>query len=201
MVTLAKNPPDHSDFNSWLTHVAQRNWTSDEIALARRAYEDAFQARPASLNGLIVADLLGDLGMDHESVIAAILHEVVDEGELPLNVVSDRYGPAIASLVDNATQLHRIGELHHQPGQHFEHLEKLRRMILAMAQDLRVVLLMLAIRLCQLRNHKQLLGHRTPPPGSGNSRYLCPTCKSFRNRAAQMGTRRPVITLFRSGDL
>lgn len=155
MVTLAKKPPDRAEFDDWLTHVQER-WSLDETAVVQRAYDDTTRVLPDSLNGLAVADLLSDLGMDHESIVAALLHEAVDQGLLPLTEVNEHYGLAIATLVDNAIQLHRIGEIHHQTGQDSEHLEKLRRMLLAMAQDLRVVLLMLVIRLCQMRHHKQL---------------------------------------------
>ncbi|MDS4027208.1 MAG: GTP diphosphokinase [Candidatus Contendobacter sp.] len=116
-----------------------------QIESVRRAY--ALSGEPE----LAVADLLADLRMDHEVVTAALLHEPVATGRLQRAVVRDEFGAGVAQLVDGIIKLDAIGELH-QSGQHAgRQLENLRKMLLAMAQDVRVVLIKLAMRLYTLR--------------------------------------------------
>ena len=138
-----------ADFDTWLNtlHV---QWSPAQIEIVRRAY--ALSGEPE----LAIADLLADLGMDHETAAAALLHEPVTSGSLMLSTLRDEFGPAIAHMVDGLIKLDTIGELH-QSSQHVGHqLERLRKMLLAMAQDLRVVLIRLAMQLHTLRQLGQL---------------------------------------------
>ncbi len=133
-----------ADFDTWLSTL-QVQWSPAQIEIVRRAY--ALSDEPE----LAVADLLADLGMDHETAAAALLHGPVASGQWALSRLRDEFGPAIAQMVDGLIKLDAIGELH-QNSQHIgRQLESLRKMLLAMAQDLRVVLIRLAMQLHTLR--------------------------------------------------
>ncbi len=133
-----------ADFDTWLDTL-RVCWSASQIESVRNAY--ALSGEP----DLAVADLLADLGMEHDVVAAALLHEPVAAGRIKLKLVEEEFGSMIARLVDGIARLDAIGELH-QNGQHVgRQLENLRKMLLAMAQDVRVVLIKLAMRLHTLR--------------------------------------------------
>ncbi|MCB1768285.1 MAG: GTP diphosphokinase [Candidatus Competibacteraceae bacterium] len=133
-----------ADFDTWL-NTLNVQWTPAQIEIVRHAY--GLGGEPE----LAVADLLTDLGMDHETAAAALLHQAVVDGRLTLADLREQLGEAIAHLVDGVIKLDAIGELH-QSSQHVgRQLESLRKMLLAMAQDLRVVLIRLATQLHNLR--------------------------------------------------
>ena len=144
MVSSRQTALAGADFDTWL-ETLQARWSREQIEQVRQAYQ---------LGGapeLAVADLLVGLGMNHDVVTAALLHEPVASDQLDLTMVRDRFGPAIVRLVEGLTKLNDIGELH-QSGRHVgSQLESLRKMLLAMAQDVRVVLIRLAMQLHLLR--------------------------------------------------
>ncbi len=133
-----------ADFDTWL-NTLQIQWPSAQIDLIRRAYTCSGEPE------LAVADLLADLGMDPETAAAALLHEPVASGLLSLSALREEFGPAVAQMVDGLIKLDAIGELHQSSRHVGRQLESLRKMLLAMAQDLRVVLIRLAMQLHALR--------------------------------------------------
>ena len=144
MVASRQTALTGADFDTWL-NTLQVLWTPAQIEVVRRAY--ALSGEPE----LAVADLLADLRMDYEVVTAALLHEPVATGQLKRVAVREEFGAGVAQLVEGVAKLDAIGELH-QSGQHVgRQLESLRKMLLAMAQDVRVVLIKLAMRLHTLR--------------------------------------------------
>ncbi len=148
MVTPKRILPNETDFSSWLATLPVR-WKSAQVDVAQHAYE------LATPHALAAADLLADLGMDHEVVTAALLYETVAQGKLSPQVVQERFGLAIARLVDGVGKLSVIGKLHQEGPQARQQLESLRKMLLAMAQDVRVVLIRLAVCLVCMRDLKQ----------------------------------------------
>ena len=96
---------------------------------------------------LEVAKVLAELEMDNASLAAALLHDVVEDTGHELSEVRERFGDEIAVLVDGVTKLRRI---QFDTGRERQ-AENLRRMLLAMAQDLRVILIKLADRLHNMR--------------------------------------------------
>ena len=144
MVASRQTALTGADFDTWL-NTLQIPWSPAQMESVRRAY--ALGGEPE----LAVADLLADLRVDHEVVTAALLHEPVATGQLKRTTVREDFGAGVAQLVDGIAKLDAIGELH-QSGQHAgRQLESLRKMLLAMAQDVRVVLIKLAMRLHALR--------------------------------------------------
>lgn len=133
-----------ADFDTWLNTLPIA-WPLSHIQLVREAY---------NLSGepdLVIADLLADLGVDHEVVSAALLYQPVASAQLSLKQVEETFGRGVTRLIDGLTKLDAIGDLHQGGEQGGHHLESVRKMLLAMAQDVRVVLIKLAMRLYVLR--------------------------------------------------
>jgi GTP diphosphokinase / guanosine-3',5'-bis(diphosphate) 3'-diphosphatase len=99
-----------------------------------------------------VAKICAELRLDEQTIAAALLHDVVEDTETDLETVKDEFGDEIAHLVDGVTKLTRIA---FQSREHAE-AENYRKMIVAMAQDVRVILVKLADRLHNLRTIEYL---------------------------------------------
>jgi GTP diphosphokinase / guanosine-3',5'-bis(diphosphate) 3'-diphosphatase len=124
--------------------------------LVRRAYTRASEAHVGQrrLSGeeyvehpLRVARILADLGLDAQTLAAALLHDTVEDTELTLEEVEAEFGSSVYRLVEGVTKLSRIEFRSDQQ----LHAENIRRMLLAMADDIRVVLIKLADRLHNMR--------------------------------------------------
>ena len=96
---------------------------------------------------LQVARILADLGLDAQTLAAALLHDTVEDTEVTLDDVAAEFGPSVGRLVESLTKLSRIEFRSDQQ----LHAENIRRMLLAMADDIRVVLIKLADRLHNMR--------------------------------------------------
>ena len=107
---------------------------------------------PYILHPLAVANILADLNLDAETVAAGLLHDVVEDTEFSLEYLEEQFGKDVAELVDGVTKLKRINQLSNmrQSGAD-EKAESLRKMFLAMVEDIRVVLIKLADRLHNMR--------------------------------------------------
>ncbi|MGB5259343.1 MAG: bifunctional (p)ppGpp synthetase/guanosine-3',5'-bis(diphosphate) 3'-pyrophosphohydrolase, partial [Gammaproteobacteria bacterium] len=134
---------------------------SDAAHWAIKAHQGQQRAsgEPYYQHVLAVAGILSDLKLDHETLAAAILHDVVEDTEFTLEDVKAEFGPVIAGLLDGVTKMERIGEFQDltQAGVRQQHqAESLRKLLLAMAEDVRVVLIKLADRLHNMRTLKYL---------------------------------------------
>jgi len=98
-----------------------------------------------------VATILADLELDTVTIAAALLHDVVEDTPVTLEEVRQTFGPEVSGLVDGVTRLSRLEYRSRED----EQVENLRKMFLAMARDIRVILIKLADRLHNLRT----LGH------------------------------------------
>ena len=133
---------------AWLTAVYELADTAHDGQL--RASGERYVEHPLS-----VAGILADLEMDRETIAAAILHDVVEDTVVTSEEVSELFGPEIAALVDGVTKLTRIPYQSKEDAQ----VENLRKMFLAMAKDIRVIIIKLADRLHNMRTLASL-----PPP-------------------------------------
>ncbi|HEY6326937.1 MAG TPA: bifunctional (p)ppGpp synthetase/guanosine-3',5'-bis(diphosphate) 3'-pyrophosphohydrolase [Candidatus Cybelea sp.] len=118
-----------------------------EVAVAahegqRRASGESFIEHP-----LAVAGILADLEMDHQTIAAALLHDVVEDTSITNEQVTAQFGDEISRLVDGVTKLTRIPYQSKEDAQ----VENLRKMFLAMAKDIRVIIIKLADRLHNMR--------------------------------------------------
>lgn len=102
---------------------------------------------PYITHPLAVAEIIADMGLDMDSVIAAILHDVIEDTEVSYDDIKKRFGPAVAELVDGVTKLTRV----QYTSKEDEQMENLRKMFLAMAKDIRVILIKIADRLHNMR--------------------------------------------------
>src|SRR5256885_9227676 len=94
-----------------------------------------------------VANILADLGMDTTTLVAALLHDVVEDTDLSIEQIEEGFGPQVAQLVDGVTKLDRITFRSREA----EQAENVRKMMVAMARDIRVLLIKLADRLHNMR--------------------------------------------------
>jgi GTP pyrophosphokinase len=94
-----------------------------------------------------VATILADLGMDTTTLVAALLHDVVEDTELTLEEIEPEFGPHVAEIVDGLTKLDKITFRSKEA----EQAENVRKMFVAMAKDIRVLLIKLADRLHNMR--------------------------------------------------
>jgi GTP diphosphokinase / guanosine-3',5'-bis(diphosphate) 3'-diphosphatase len=127
-----------------------------DVTAVRRAIEFAIEAhgdqRRASgelfvTHPIAAAQLLVDLGVDPVAIQAALLHDVPEDTEYALSDIEERFGSEVAHLVDGVTKLGKFSTLSHEQQQ----AENIRKMFLAMADDIRVVLIKLADRLHNMR--------------------------------------------------
>ncbi|MCM3701573.1 bifunctional (p)ppGpp synthetase/guanosine-3',5'-bis(diphosphate) 3'-pyrophosphohydrolase [Paenibacillus macerans] len=130
-----------------------------ELQRIRVAYEFAEQAHhgqvrksgePYILHPLAVADIVVNMQMDALSIIAALLHDVVEDTTVSLKEIQDQFGNDCALLVDGLTKLERIKFRSKEEQQN----ENYRKMFIAMAQDIRVIVIKLADRLHNMRTLK-----------------------------------------------
>ncbi len=102
---------------------------------------------PYVMHPIASAQILADLGIDPVAVAAALLHDVPEDTEYSLADVEEGFGPEIAHMVDGVTKLSKFSTHSHEQQQ----AENIRKMFLAMADDIRVVLIKLADRLHNMR--------------------------------------------------
>ncbi|MGH9139317.1 MAG: RelA/SpoT family protein [Acidimicrobiales bacterium] len=96
---------------------------------------------------LAVAGIVADLGLDDTTIAAALLHDAVEDTDVTLEIVESRFGPTVASIVDGVTKLDRIQFDSHEAQQ----AATMRKMLVAMAKDVRVLIIKLADRLHNMR--------------------------------------------------
>lgn len=122
------------------------------FAVADKAHENQARAsgEPYIIHPIAVAKILAELQIDTRTISAALMHDVVEDTEYGLDFITEEFGPDIAFLVDGVTKLNRIDYRTKEDQQ----LESYRKMFLAMAKDVRVVVIKLADRLHNMRTLK-----------------------------------------------
>jgi len=130
---------------------------SDDISMIEKAYKVAAEAHkdqkrksgePYIIHPLCVAIILADLEMDKETIAAGLLHDVVEDTVMTLDELTKEFGPEVAFLVDGVTKL---TQLNWDKDKVEIQAENLRKMFLAMAKDIRVIIVKLADRLHNMR--------------------------------------------------
>jgi guanosine-3',5'-bis(diphosphate) 3'-pyrophosphohydrolase len=128
----------------------------DEVRQVRRAYLYSEQAHdgqkrrsgdPYIIHPLQVAEILADMRMDHQSLMAAMLHDVIEDTGIAKDALQSQFGDAVAELVDGVSKLTHISFETRAEAQ----AENFQKMTLAMARDIRVIIVKLADRLHNMR--------------------------------------------------
>jgi RelA/SpoT family (p)ppGpp synthetase len=141
--------------------------TDEGREVIERAYKVAAKAHsgqkrrsgePYVRHPLAVAHLLAEIGMDSDTIAAGLLHDVVEESGLSVADIEREFGPGIANLVDGVTKLEHLDQFSQQGQKQRDEQESesLRKMFLAMADDVRVVMIKLADRLHNMRTLRAL---------------------------------------------
>ena len=102
---------------------------------------------PYIIHPLAVADIVADLGLDVDSVIAALLHDCIEDTGATHEEIAKKFGASVADLVEGVTKLTRVQYVSKEE----EQMENLRKMLMAMAHDIRVILIKICDRLHNMR--------------------------------------------------
>lgn len=129
------------DFNMDLIDKAYR------LALTAHEEQKRVSGIPYILHPTSVACILAELGMDTESIVAALLHDIVEDTDVSLEYIEKNFGHDIANLVDGVTKLGKIPYSSREEQQ----AENVRKMLIAMSEDIRVIIIKLADRLHNMR--------------------------------------------------
>ncbi len=141
---------------SELEECVKKTMSEEEIKVIRKAYELAKEAHstqfrhsgePYIIHPIAVAKILYELGMDGESVAAALLHDVVEDTPITKEEISRDFGEDVANLVEGVTKLGKIPLSTKEKQQ----AENVRKMLMAMSQDIRVIIIKLADRIHNMR--------------------------------------------------
>lgn len=148
-----------------LCHRLSSYLEPQQINLVRRSYYYAEQAHdgqkrrsgePYVTHPLAVAHILASMHMDHQTLMAAMLHDVIEDTGIPKHALAAQFGETIADLVDGVSKLTQI-EFESQAEKQAENFQK---MALAMAKDIRVILVKLADRLHNMRTLGAMPPHK-----------------------------------------
>src|SRR5690606_27999062 len=139
-----------------LSHRLSSYLETPQINLVKRAYFYAEQAHDGQkrrsgeayiTHPLAVAEILAQMHMDHQSLMAAMLHDVIEDTGIGKKAIAKQFGESVADLVDGVSKLTQFEFESHAEKQ----AENFQKMALAMANDLRVILVKLADRLHNMR--------------------------------------------------
>ncbi|WP_444907702.1 GTP diphosphokinase [Microbulbifer sp. SSSA008] len=163
------------DLESWLRHVQKlAGLDGSAIVTLRRAAEVSAEAEQRAIEaeniwaegassfatGLEMAEILADLQIDSEALVAAVLYRAVREKRLPLQAVEKEFGERVAKLIRGVLRMAAIRSRSADTGEESpsgaveEHSENIRRMLVALVDDVRVALIKLAERTCAIRAAK-----------------------------------------------
>ncbi len=152
-----------------IERVKKQNPSADTEKI-RAAYECASAAHegqlrksgdPYIIHPVSVAEIIVEMGLDTDSICAGLLHDCIEDTSVGYDAIAKRFGEPVAYLVDGVTRLGQI-----QMTKEKEQAEDLRKMLIAMAKDIRVVLIKLADRLHNMRTMQFM------PPNKQRSKSL-----------------------------
>src|SRR5580692_2740855 len=139
----------------------RKNRPAEDPWMVRRAYDIAAErhreqlrksGEPYLMHLLEVAHILADMRLDATTLTAALLHDVIEDTEFPVARIEERFGAEVAHLVEGVTKISRLNMMAPEARQ----AENVRKMVLAMVHDVRVVLVKLADRLHNMRTLEYL---------------------------------------------
>ncbi len=151
-----ESSPDTTFLTSDLRATLTTYLSEEEVALIERSYhfganahrgQKRMSGEPYISHPLAVAQILANMHMDVETISAAILHDVIEDTDTSKETISENFGQEVAELVDGVSKLTQIDFASRQEAQ----AENLRKMLLAMVKDIRVIIIKLSDRLHNMR--------------------------------------------------
>jgi GTP pyrophosphokinase len=148
-----------------LQDIARANRPNDDLDIVRRAYEISLQhhsgqqrasGEPYLVHPLEVAILLAEMKLDTTAIAAGLLHDSIEDTTLTIEALKQQFGEQVAHIVEGVTKISKIDFASREEAQ----AENVRKMMLAMVDDIRVVLIKLADRLHNMRTLQHLSPER-----------------------------------------
>ena len=159
------------------------------MATQTRASGDPYFSHP-----LEVAAILTDLKLDDATIVAALLHDTIEDTEATRAEIDQIFGHEIGALVEGLTKLKRLELVSREAKQ----AENLRKLLLAIADDVRVLLIKLADRLHNMRTLEFVPPTSRQPHRRGDARHLCAARRPHGHAGDARGARGPVVPHARS---
>ena len=153
--------PEGYEYYSDIEKEVRKNYSDEEAALIEKAYYFAYEAHNGQkrksgedyiIHPVAVAKILMSFGMDSQSVIASLLHDVVEDTPVTSEDVKKQFGATVALLVEGVTKLGKVPL--ENKNKEEQQAENLRKLLLAMSEDIRVIIIKLADRLHNMRTLK-----------------------------------------------
>ena len=145
-----------------LLEIIHNNCNNVDIDMIKKAYHFAQEAHkeqkresgePYIIHPIAVAEILAELGMDTNTIVAGLLHDVIEDTDFSYDETVSLFNAEIANLVEGVTKLTKLGEMEYKTKEE-QQADNVRKMLLAMAKDIRVIIIKLADRLHNMRTLK-----------------------------------------------
>ncbi len=155
-VSLNRQPLDPDKMFAALEEKIKNSGVEMDMGRIRAAYDMARLAHSGQLRRdgspyvthcVAAADISVDMGLDEDSIVAALLHDVIEDTQLTHHDIARQFGEPVANIVEGVTKLTRV----QYTSKEDEQMENLRKMLMAMAKDIRVILIKIADRLHNMR--------------------------------------------------
>ena len=155
-VSLKRQPLDPDKMFAALEEKIKNSGVEMDMGRIRAAYDMARLAHSGQLRRdgspyvthcVAAADISVDMGLDEDSVVAALLHDIIEDTQLTHHDIARQFGEPVANIVEGVTKLTRV----QYTSKEDEQMENLRKMLMAMAKDIRVILIKIADRLHNMR--------------------------------------------------
>ena len=121
--------------------------TAFELAATAHANQKRKDGSPYVTHTVAAAEIIAEMGLDEDSIVAALLHDTIEDTDITHEDIQKQFGPSVAELVEGVTKLTRVNYTSRED----EQMENTRKMLLAMSKDIRVILIKLADRLHNMR--------------------------------------------------
>ena len=143
-----------SSFQQWLTELELQEPKQQALTLMWSTISEVQQTAPelALTKAMEMVEILASLNLDSDSLVAAFLTPLLDDGVISMEFVEEHFSKQIVLLCQGVEQMAAIKALRQQQAAH--NVDNIRRMLLAMVEDVRAVVIKLAERLCDLREQK-----------------------------------------------